>query len=138
MSTIDLSRFHRTFFDESFEGLDVMEAALLNLDPAQADNETINGIFRAAHSIKGGAGTFGFEAIASFTHLLETLLDEMRAGKRAITTPDTELLLRAVDALRGLLSAARGGAGIDVMAVAALSSELERCLAATEIGRAHV
>src|SRR3546814_3108205 len=55
----------------------------------------------------------------------------MRAGKRAITTPDTELLLRAVDALRGLLSAARDGAGIDVMAVAALRSELERCLAAT-------
>src|SRR3546814_10925029 len=55
----------------------------------------------------------------------------MRAGKRAITTPDTELLLRAVDALRGLLSAARDGAGIDVMAVAELRSELERCLAAT-------
>lgn len=131
MSTIDLSRFHRTFFEESFEGLDVMEAALLNLDPARVDSETINGIFRAAHSIKGGAGTFGFEAIASFTHLLETLLDEMRAGKRAITTPDTELMLRAVDALRGLLSAARDGAEIDVMAIAALRGELERCLAAS-------
>src|SRR3546814_125905 len=122
MSTIDLSRFHRTFFDESFEGLDVMEAALLNLDPAQADNETINGIFRAAHSIKGGAGTFGFEAIASFTHLLETLLDEMRAGKRAITTPDTELLLRAVDAFRGLLSAAR-----DCSESGRASCRAERC-----------
>ncbi|HET8880784.1 MAG TPA: chemotaxis protein CheA [Solimonas sp.] len=129
MATIDLSRFHRTFFEESFEGLDAMEAALLALDPARTDAETINGIFRAAHSIKGGAGTFGFDAIASFTHVLETLLDEMRAGKRAITAPDTELMLRAVDALRGLLSAARDGAALDAIAVAALRGELERCLA---------
>ena len=60
MSNIDLSRFHRTFFDESAEGLDAMEAALLRLDVGQADAETINLIFRSAHSIKGGAGTFGW------------------------------------------------------------------------------
>ncbi|NGY06890.1 chemotaxis protein CheA [Solimonas terrae] len=129
MASIDLSRFHRTFFEESFEGLDVMEASLLALDPEQVDSETINGIFRAAHSIKGGAGTFGFEAIAGFTHLLETLLDEMRAGKRAITAPDIELLLRAVDALRGLLATARDGGAVDPGTVEPLRAELAQCLA---------
>src|SRR3546814_18243803 len=114
MSTIDLSRFHRTFFDESFEGLDVMEAPLLNLDPAQADNETINGIFRAEHSIQGGAGPFGFAAIASCTRVLDTLPHDMRAGTRAITTPDPTILLRAVKAFHHFLSAARDAAGLSV------------------------
>jgi two-component system chemotaxis sensor kinase CheA len=129
MSTIDLTRFHRAFFEESFEGLDAMEAALLALDPGQIEAETINGIFRAAHSIKGGAGTFGFEAIAGFTHLLETLLDEMRAGKRAITPVEIDLLLRAADGLRELLSSARDGLPPDLAAVEPLRAGLARCLA---------
>ena len=105
--TLDLSRFHQTFFDESFEGLDTMEAALLRLDPDAVDSETINTIFRAAHSIKGGSGTFGFTAVASFTHLLETLLDQMRSGKRAVTAENIDLLLRSSDAVRELLHAAK-------------------------------
>lgn len=105
--TLDLSRFHQTFFDESFEGLDTMEAALLRLDPDAVDAETINTIFRAAHSIKGGSGTFGFTAVASFTHLLETLLDQMRSGKRAVTAENIDLLLRSSDAVRELLHAAQ-------------------------------
>jgi two-component system chemotaxis sensor kinase CheA len=124
MSAIDLSRFHRTFFDESFEGLDVMEAALLRLDVGTADAEVINTIFRAAHSIKGGAGTFGFTAIAGFTHVLETLLDLVRSGKRSLGQSDVDLLLRAVDATRAMLRAADGGDAADVEAIAALQAEL--------------
>lgn len=128
MSAIDLSRFHRTFFDESFEGLDVMEAALLRLDIGTADAEVINTIFRAAHSIKGGAGTFGFTAIAGFTHVLETLLDLVRSGKRNLGQSDVDLLLRAVDATRAMLRAADGGDAADVDAIAALQTELGRAL----------
>ena len=128
MSNIDLSRFHRTFFDESAEGLDAMEAALLRLDVGQADAETINLIFRSAHSIKGGAGTFGFSAVAGFTHLLETLLERVRSGQRQVTQPDVDLLLRSVDVTRAMLRAADGGDAADVDAVARLSAELEQTL----------
>ena len=79
---VDMSQFHQVFFEESFEGLDDMESGLLDLNMDVADDETINTIFRAAHSIKGGSGTFGFSEIADFTHVLETLLDEMRSGER--------------------------------------------------------
>ncbi len=77
--TLDLTQFHDAFFEESFEALDSMEAALLKLDLGAPDAELINTIFRVAHSIKGGSATFGFTEIASFTHSLETLLDELRA-----------------------------------------------------------
>ncbi len=126
--TIDISRFHRTFFEESFEGLSLMEASLLKLDIGQADSEVINSIFRAAHSIKGGAGTFGFTAIAEFTHVVETLLDEMRSGKRPVTQPAVDLFLKAVDVLRSLLTAAQDGGEADVNQIAIVRQELEHML----------
>jgi two-component system chemotaxis sensor kinase CheA len=126
--TIDITRFHQTFFDESFEGLDAMEAALLRLSPDTADAETINVIFRAAHSIKGGSATFGFMAVAEFTHLLETLLDQMRSGQRVTGPVEIDVLLRSVDILRGLLNAARDASDVDTAAVAALSAELQSLL----------
>ncbi|TXG98042.1 MAG: chemotaxis protein CheA [Nevskiaceae bacterium] len=127
--SVDLSRFHQTFFEESFEGLDIMESALLKMDVGNADAETINTIFRAAHSMKGGAGTFGFMEVSSYTHLLETLLDQMRGGQRAVNAHDVDLLLRSVDVVRGLLTAARDGSPADVGTVAALRAELEATLA---------
>ena len=72
----DLSQFIRSLLEESFEGLELIESSLLNLE--QGDDETIHSIFRAAHSIKGGAVTFGLNNVTEFTHLVETLLDEMR------------------------------------------------------------
>ncbi len=66
--SIDLSQFHQVFFEESLEGLDIMESSLLALDLTEVDAETINTIFRAAHSIKGGAGTFGFIQFSSPLH----------------------------------------------------------------------
>ncbi|NMM40702.1 chemotaxis protein CheA [Pseudoalteromonas arctica] len=101
--SIDLSQFFEVFFEESFEGLDAMEAELLNLIPGEEDLETINTIFRAAHSIKGGSGTFGFNSVSDFTHVLETLLDQIREGKRELTAEHVNLLLKSVDCLRELL-----------------------------------
>ncbi|MFO1436299.1 MAG: chemotaxis protein CheA [Gammaproteobacteria bacterium] len=128
--SIDISQFHQVFFEESFEGLAVMETGLLNLEEGTPDSEAINTIFRAAHSIKGGSGTFGFTAIAGFTHVMETLLDEMRANKRPVTRPDIEVLLRSVDCLQGMLAATRDGTAIDADRIATTQAELEQALGA--------
>lgn len=103
---IDLSRFRETFFQEAAEHLETMEKGLLSLAPPDADPETLGAIFRAAHSMKAGAGMFGFEAVGHLTHALENVLDRMRAGEVAATTARIELLLRSVDALRSLVEAA--------------------------------
>ncbi|MBF0266209.1 MAG: chemotaxis protein CheA [Gammaproteobacteria bacterium] len=104
--SIDLSQFKQTFLEESDEGLDVLESGLLALDSGSADEDVIHAVFRAAHSIKGGAGTFGLNEIASFTHIMETLLDEMRDGRREITQEAITALLNSVDVLRDMLEAA--------------------------------
>lgn len=103
--SIDLTQFKDVFFEESFEGLDVMESHLLDLD--EQDNEALNAIFRAAHSIKGGAGMFGFTHIVDFTHVVETLLDEMRSNKRNVSEELVSLLLRANDSIKTLLELAK-------------------------------
>lgn len=110
---MDITRFHATFFEESREGLDAMESGLLALESGQAGAETINTIFRAAHSIKGGAGTFGFTAVANFTHVLETLLDEMRSGRREMSQKAVSVLIESVDVLRMLLESAEQGGPVD-------------------------
>jgi two-component system, chemotaxis family, sensor kinase CheA len=99
---IDLSQFHQIFFEESFEGLDAMEHELLHLEEG-CDSESINTIFRGAHSIKGGSATFNFKEVADFTHVLETLLDQMRDGSRVVSNELVDLLLKSVDSLRGML-----------------------------------
>ncbi|MCW9057875.1 MAG: chemotaxis protein CheA [Gammaproteobacteria bacterium] len=125
---MDMEQFHQTFFEESLEGLDLMESALLNLDVGAAEPEAINSIFRAAHSIKGGSGTFGFLDIANFTHLMETLLDEMRDGRRQVVQAEADLLLRAVDGLRMLVAAAQGAAEVDDDVITGLQAELQAAL----------
>ena len=132
--SIDMAQFHQVFFEESFEGLEVMESGLMELEPGSADGETINAIFRAAHSIKGGSGTFGFKAIADFTHVMETLLDEMRDGKREVTRDNTDILLRSVDCLREMLEAAQAGDEADPERVKQHQGELERELANASAG----
>nr|MBV6631147.1 chemotaxis protein CheA [Oceanococcus sp. HetDA_MAG_MS8] len=109
--SMDMSQFHQTFFDESFEGLDAMETKLLELQPETAadDPEAVNAIFRAAHSIKGGAGTFGFMEVGGFTHLMETLLEELRALTRPWSSDIIEVLLRSVDCTRAMLEASQRG-----------------------------
>jgi len=128
---IDLSRFVATFFEESREGLDTMESGLLRLDQGEHDVELINAIFRAAHSMKGGAGSFGFTAITELTHLLETLLDQMRSGKRAITRDAVDALLASVDVLRHLLGAAQSGDAVDATRLAEICGRLKSILDGT-------
>ena len=108
MSTISVAQFHKVFFEESLEGLDAMEAALLALDEG-GDAELVHSIFRAAHSIKGGAATFGFPEMAAFTHEAESLLDQVRDGRRGIDKTIVELMLRTVDCLRGMFDRAQAG-----------------------------
>lgn len=136
--SMDLQRFHATFFEESREGLDAMEAGLLALESGQQDPEIINSVFRAAHSIKGGAGTFGFDAIAGLTHVLETLLDELRAGKRALEATAVDAMLSSVDVLRALLREAEHGQPADPQAVAAIKARLEAVLSGQAAASAPV
>lgn len=126
--SIDVSQFHQVFFEESFEGLDVMEMGLLSLSEGEPDIETINDIFRAAHSIKGGAGTFGFSAISEFTHSLETLLDEMRNGERDITTESVNVMLEAVDVIRNMLNAVQQSAEPDNERITEVAAHLQTVL----------
>ncbi|HVY83171.1 MAG TPA: chemotaxis protein CheA [Steroidobacteraceae bacterium] len=127
--TLDLTQFHDAFFEESFEALDSMESALLKLDLGAPDAELINTIFRVAHSIKGGSATFGFSEIASFTHSLETLLDELRANRLQVTEATSDLLLKSVDAMRDMLRAVQAKKPIDSQRVADLQFETEQLLA---------
>ena len=130
--SIDLSQFHQVFFEESYEGLDTMESGLLAMDIGQPDSEVINDIFRAAHSIKGGSGTFGFSQVADFTHVVETLLDEVRSGDRDITQNSLDLLLSSVDCIRGLLEQLQAGDSPDLSQAKALKSEFEAVLSGKE------
>jgi two-component system chemotaxis sensor kinase CheA len=106
--SINIAQFHKVFFEESLEGLDAMESALLALDDG-GDSELVHSIFRAAHSIKGGSATFGFPDMAALTHEAESLLDQVRDGRRAIDKSIIELMLRTVDCLRSMFDRAQSG-----------------------------
>lgn len=126
---MDMQPFLDTFFEESFEGLDAMEQALLALEPgAPPDRETLDAVFRAAHSIKGGSGTFGLPAVAGYTHDVETLLDRLREGEAALDEAVRSALLESVDVTRNLLEALRAGAEPDTAAVAASTARLQALL----------
>ena len=123
-----MSQFLETFFEESFEGLDIMENGLLNLDIGAADVEVVNTIFRAAHSIKGGSATFGLSDVADFTHLMETLLDEMRDGRRDVSEHAVDNLLKSVDVLRDLLMASKDKTDIDTVRIEEIKANLNKIL----------
>ncbi len=125
---VDVSQFHQVFFEESFEGLDTMEEELLAITPGQVEADSINAIFRGAHTIKGGAATFGFDDIATFSHQLETLLDQVRSGSRELDVPMVELMLGAVDLLRTMIDGAGSGKGSDNEAVTAYTTRLNQAL----------
>jgi len=136
--TIDLTQFHDAFFEESFEALDSMEAALLKLDIGAPDKELINTIFRVAHSIKGGSATFGFSDIASFTHSLETMLDELRSGGMQVTLAMSDLLLKSVDVMRAMLRAVQQKQPINTQRVSDLQFDLELMIAQKNAAAASV
>lgn len=104
----DLTQFYQIFFEEAGENLESMEQQLLNLDLETVDDEELNAIFRCAHSIKGGAATFGFEDVAELTHQMESLLDKLRRHELVPTLPMVDVLLEASDALKALLARHQG------------------------------
>ena len=108
---IDLSQFYQVFFEEAGENLDRMEAQLLEIDIEAADDEALNSIFRCAHSVKGGAATFGFADVAELTHQMETLLDKLRRHELMPTAAMVDVLLQSGDALRAQLARHQGGDG---------------------------
>jgi len=108
---IDLSQFFQVFFEEAGENLDSMEQMLLELDVNAADDEELNAIFRCAHSVKGGAATFGFNDVAELTHQMEALLDKVRRHELVPTTEMVDVLLAAGDALKSLLARHQTGGG---------------------------
>jgi two-component system chemotaxis sensor kinase CheA len=118
---IDLSQFRETFLQESSEHIVDIEDGLLHLKSSGADDETLNSIFRAAHSIKGGAGAFGLTDVVRFTHVLENLFDQMREHRIDVTTELITLLLSANDVLKELISSKDG-------AVPENAAEVQRAL----------
>ncbi|NMM78349.1 chemotaxis protein CheW [Acidovorax sp. SRB_24] len=105
----DLTQFYQIFFEEAGENLDQMEHILLDLDLSSANDEELNGIFRCAHSIKGGAATFGFSDVAELTHHMESLLDRLRRHEIAPIAQMVDVLLESADASRSLLARHQAG-----------------------------
>ena len=124
----DLKQFHGAFFEESLEAVDDMETGLLNLDINAVDSESINTIFRAAHSVKGCSATFGFTDIAEFVHVMETVLDEMRDNNLDISQETVDLLLKALDILRAMLVNTRDGESLITGDINAVHDQLNSIL----------
>ncbi|MBU9236429.1 chemotaxis protein CheA [Burkholderia multivorans] len=124
--TLDITQFYQTFFDEADELLAQMEQLLLNLDVGAPDAEDLAAIFRAAHSIKGGAATFGFSALTDTTHILESLLDRARNHELTLTKEMVDAFLETKDVLSDQLADYRASAEPDAAAAAAICAKLER------------
>lgn len=126
MSDDPFEAIKATFFQECEELLADLEGNLLTLESGSTDIEVINAVFRAVHSVKGGAGAFGLEDLVRFAHVFETLMDELRSGRKPCDDPTVKTLLRASDVLADHVAAARGaGAPVDPVRSAGLVAELE-------------
>lgn len=128
---IDVTQFHAVFFEEADEHLGNMESLLLGIDLAAPDEESLNAVFRAAHSMKGGAGMFGFTDVAALTHEAETLLDLVRKGHFPLTDEIVDAMLRTGDAVKAQLAVHRGDED-----VAPEVGDLIACLRALAAGNA--
>jgi two-component system, chemotaxis family, sensor kinase CheA len=119
-----MAAIKQTFFQECEEQLAELESGLLAIEAGDTDPETVNAVFRAVHSIKGGAGAFSLDDLVRFAHVFETALDHVRAGRLAATPDVLKILLRAADVLADLVRAARDGTAIDADRSLALADEL--------------
>ncbi len=115
----------QTFFQECDELLTDAEQGLLAMESGDADSETINAVFRAVHSVKGGAGAFGLEDLIRFAHVFETVMDEVRSGQMALTDEVAKTLLRAFDVLADHVNAARDGGKVDETRSTGMLDELK-------------
>jgi len=134
--TLDITQFYQTFFDEADELLAQMEQLLLNLDIAHPDPEDLAAIFRAAHSIKGGAATFGFTALTETTHILESLLDRARNNELVLRKDMIDTFLETKDVLSGQLADYRASAEPDTAVAKAICAKLEQLHAESRFGGA--
>ncbi|HXZ09012.1 MAG TPA: Hpt domain-containing protein, partial [Paraburkholderia sp.] len=134
--TLDITQFYQTFFDEADELLAQMEQLLLNLDIGHPDPEDLAAIFRAAHSIKGGAATFGFTALTETTHILESLLDRARNNELVLRKDMIDTFLETKDVLSGQLADYRASAEPDAAVAKAICGKLERLYAESSRGDA--
>ncbi|HWA62296.1 MAG TPA: Hpt domain-containing protein, partial [Caulobacteraceae bacterium] len=125
----ELEQIKATFFQECDELLADLESGLLAMEAGTGDAETVNAVFRAVHSVKGGAGAFGLEALVRYAHVFETLLDDVRSGKIEAAAELVRTLLRAADVLSDQVSAARTDGAPDEAATAAMVAELEAWIA---------
>ncbi|MFC7514164.1 chemotaxis protein CheA [Herbaspirillum sp. GCM10030257] len=123
--TIDMSQFFQVFFDETEELLAEMEKLLLAIDVSSPDEEELNAIFRAAHSIKGGAGTFGLTDLTEVTHVLESLLDKIRKGEMTLSADHVDAFLVAKDVLKMQLDGHRLHTPVDQDAIGSARMVLE-------------
>ena len=121
----DLSQFYQIFFEEAAENLDQMEQMLLNLDLSAANDEELNGIFRCAHSIKGGAATFGFADVTELTHRMESLLDRLRRPEITPIPEMVDVLLESADASRSLLARHQAGNEGEALSTTDLVARIE-------------
>jgi two-component system, chemotaxis family, sensor kinase CheA len=131
MSSLD--QLKQTFFDECSEALQQIEAGLTDIREGHGDDDTINAVFRSVHSVKGGAGIFGFEGLIKFAHVFETVLDAMRSGKLAATQEIADVLLPANDVLSDLIAMSRAGEAIPASHGAESHAALERLLGANTV-----
>ncbi len=131
--SIDMSQFHGVFIEESHEHLDDIERLLMALNIEKPDLEELNSIFRAAHSIKGGSGIFGFEALISVTHVMENLFDKARQSQFIFCSHVIDELLHAVDMLRILLTSYSEGAEPDWTTVQHTTERVEALLHPTAV-----
>lgn len=122
----DLTQFYQIFFEEAGENLDSMERILLALDIAAVSDEDLNGIFRCAHSIKGGAATFGFADVAELTHQMESLLDKLRRHELQLIPPMIDVLLESADASRSLLARHQAGGQGEAVSTADLVARIRQ------------
>ncbi len=126
MMTVDtMAAIRQTFFQECEEQLSEMEIGLLAMDEGNANSETVNAVFRAVHSIKGGAGAFKLAALVQFAHTFETALDHVRSGKLTPSPDMMKVMLRAADVLADLVEASRDGKEIDESSYEAVASDVK-------------
>jgi two-component system chemotaxis sensor kinase CheA len=120
-----MAAIRQTFFQECEEQLSEMEIGLLAMDEGNADSETVNAVFRAVHSIKGGAGAFKLSALVQFAHAFETALDHVRSGKLTPTPEMMKIMLRAADVLADLVEASRDGREVDEAGYAGVAADVK-------------
>jgi len=128
--SVDMNQFHTVFFEESQEHLQTMEELLLNISTDAPDAEDLNSIFRAAHSIKGGSGIFGFDALTGLTHVMETILDRARNNELELTTDIVDVLLATTDTLGDILQAYQDESEINWLQIEESKAALESILSA--------